>query len=76
VKIWDTRFNQELLTIGGHPGPVFAVAWSPDGMQLASAGASGNILIHDASFGYAAIHPAPPAIATRPATPASQNRGP
>lgn len=36
VKIWDRKAHKLLLTIP-HPGPVFAVAISPDGKHLASA---------------------------------------
>jgi eukaryotic-like serine/threonine-protein kinase len=41
VQVWDARSGRRLLTSTGHIAPVRAVAWSPDGMCLASA--TGNI---------------------------------
>lgn len=40
-----------LLTYTGHPDGVVAVAWSPDGTKIASAGAGGEALIWNAATG-------------------------
>ena len=36
VRLWDPRLGQELDTLTGHRGTVFALAFSPDGSVLAS----------------------------------------
>jgi tetratricopeptide (TPR) repeat protein len=41
VQLWQAGSGQALLTLRGHGGAVFAVAWSPDGRRLASAGFGG-----------------------------------
>jgi WD40 repeat protein/tRNA A-37 threonylcarbamoyl transferase component Bud32 len=38
VPVWDARTGRETFTLGPNPGPVYAVAFSPDGTRLASAG--------------------------------------
>jgi WD40 repeat protein len=43
VKIWDLTAGQELLTLRGHYGCVYGVAYSPDGKTLASGSADGTI---------------------------------
>ena len=37
VKLWDVSTGRELTTLTGHPGNVFAVAFSPDRKMFASA---------------------------------------
>ncbi len=42
VKVWDGATGKEILTRALDKGPVFRVAWSPDGLHLASASKSSN----------------------------------
>ena len=34
MKVWDAVTGQELLTLNGHAGSVYSVAFSPDGKQV------------------------------------------
>jgi WD40 repeat protein len=43
--------GNELLTREGHASAILAVAWSPDGKQLVSAGADGLVLVRDGETG-------------------------
>jgi hypothetical protein len=54
IKIWDSQTGQEALTLAGQAAEADAVAWSPDGLKLASAWCDQTILIHDATPGYEA----------------------
>lgn len=38
VRIWDASTCQEINAFVGHVGPVYSVAWHPDGKRLASGG--------------------------------------
>lgn len=38
IRIWDLQTGQELLNLHGHGGAISGVAFSPDGLRLASAG--------------------------------------
>jgi WD40 repeat protein len=51
ARIWDAAGGPALFTLKGHKGQVTFVAWSPDGMKLASAAKDGNVMIWDATTG-------------------------
>src|SRR5262249_2533459 len=41
VKVWEAMTGQEILSLSGHYGGVWKVAFSPDGQRIASAGIDG-----------------------------------
>ena len=47
VRIWETASGRELHVLEGHTGLVPTVAWSPDGLQLASGSDEETIRIWD-----------------------------
>jgi hypothetical protein len=51
VRLWDAAGGQELLTLKGHTGSVWGVAFSPDGKRVFGRDASGETLAWGALTG-------------------------
>jgi WD40 repeat protein/tRNA A-37 threonylcarbamoyl transferase component Bud32 len=51
VKVWDAQTGKGLLTLKGHAGPVWSVAYSPDGKLIASGSRDGTAKVWDAQTG-------------------------
>jgi WD40 repeat protein/DNA-binding SARP family transcriptional activator len=50
-KIWSAETGREQLTLEGHTGDVYGLAWSPDGTRLATGSTDGTARVWDASTG-------------------------
>jgi WD40 repeat protein len=43
IRLWDVETGREVLILRGHTAPVSDIAFSPDGVHLASASYDGTI---------------------------------
>jgi WD40 repeat protein len=55
VRLWDIATGKEIRVLRGHRTGVGAIAFSPDGTQLASGADDGTILVWDVSSGKAIL---------------------
>src|SRR5206468_4326911 len=55
VALWDLNTSEKARILSGHGGPVWNVAFSPDGRHLASAGRGGPVKIWDLTTGQATL---------------------
>nr|HET6904249.1 protein kinase [Ktedonobacteraceae bacterium] len=51
IQLWDAATGETILIYRGHTNGVYAVAWSPDGSRIASAGYDGTLQIWKAATG-------------------------
>jgi WD40 repeat protein len=47
VKVWDAASGRQLVTLRGHTGPVYCVAFSPDGKRLVTGSQDGTLRVWD-----------------------------
>jgi WD40 repeat protein len=55
VILWGAASGKELLTLKGHAGANYSVAFSPDGKRLASSGGDGAVKVWDTATGKAVL---------------------
>jgi len=51
VQVWDAATGGQVYTYGGHSLIVYGMAWSPNGLRIASASADGTVQVWDATTG-------------------------
>jgi WD40 repeat protein len=51
VKVWDVASGKQLVTLRGHTGPVWDVAFTSDNQRLASASDDGTVKLWDLTLG-------------------------
>lgn len=51
IPIWDLRTLKQTHTLRGHTSVVEYIAYAPDGHQIASASADGDVMVHDPENG-------------------------
>ena len=51
VNVYTAADGHKRFTLSGERGPIYAVAWKPDGAQIAAAGYDGTIRLYDAKDG-------------------------
>jgi len=51
LKLWDIKSGKEVLTLSGHKGAVYAVAFSPDGKRIATGSSDRTVKVWDAETG-------------------------
>ena len=47
IRLWDVASGENIATLWGHPTDIQSLAFSPDGMLLASGSFDGTILLWD-----------------------------
>ena len=51
ISIWDAQTGQELVSLKGHSGRVWSVAFSPDSKRLASGSEDQTVKVWDTQTG-------------------------